>query len=64
MLSKPNVSELIDKADSRYEVALAVAKRARQISKKRLEEEDPDIKDAVDKAATEMEEGKVSIIKE
>jgi DNA-directed RNA polymerase omega subunit len=64
MLSKPNVSELIDKADSRYEVALAVAKRARQISKTRLEVGDPDIKDAVDKAATEMEEGKVSIIKE
>ena len=64
MLSKPNVSELIDKADSRYEVALAVAKRARQISKTRLEIGDPDIKDAVDKAATEMEEGKVSIIKE
>ena len=64
MLSKPNVSELIDKADSRYEVALAVAKRARQISKVRLEVGDPDIKDAVDKAATEMEEGKVSIIKE
>ena len=64
MLSKPNVSELIDKADSRYEVALAVAKRARQISKTRLESGDPDIKDAVDKAATEMEEGKVSIIKE
>ena len=64
MLSKPNVSELIDKADSRYEVALAVAKRARQISKTRLEVGDPDIKDAVDKAATEMEDGKVSIIKE
>jgi len=64
MLSKPNVSELIDKADSRYEVALAVAKRARQISKARLEVGDPDIKDAVDKAATEMEAGKVSIIKE
>lgn len=64
MLSKPNVSELIDKGDSRYEVALAVAKRARQISKSRLEEGDPDINDAVDKAAIEMEEGKVSIIKE
>lgn len=64
MLSKPNVSELIDKGDSRYEVALAVAKRARQISRSRLEAGDPDIKDAVDKAATEMEEGKVSIVKE
>ena len=54
MLSKPNVKEFIDKADSRYEVALAVAKRARQISKNRLEEGNPDIKDPVDVAATEM----------
>lgn len=64
MLSKPNVRELVDKADSRYEVALAVAKRARQISKNRLESGNPDIKDPVDVAATEMEDGKVSIIKE
>ena len=64
MLSKPNVRELIDKADNRYEIALAVAKRARQISKSRLEEGNPDIKDAVDIAAGELEEGKVSIIKE
>ncbi len=64
MLSKPNVSELIDKADSRYAVALAVAKRARQISKSRLEEGDPDIRDAVDKAAVELQEGKISIVKE
>lgn len=64
MLAKPNVSELIEKADSRYEVALAVAKRARQIAKARLEEGNPDIKDPVDKAAVELEKGKVSIVKE
>ena len=64
MLSKPNVRELIDKADSRYEIALAVAKRARQISKNRLDSGDSDIKDAVDSAATDIENGKVSIIKE
>lgn len=61
MLSDPNVSKIAPKVGNRYEAALAVAKRAREIEKKRVEEENPDIKDAVDIAATEIAEEKVYV---
>ncbi|MDD2627351.1 MAG: DNA-directed RNA polymerase subunit omega [Clostridia bacterium] len=64
MLSKPNISELKDKAENRYKISLAVAKRARQIAKKRLEEDNEDIKDPVDIAAIELEQDKIKIVKE
>lgn len=55
MLSKPNVEELMPKVGSRYDVALSVAKRARQISDKRLTSQDGSIEDAVDLAAKEID---------
>jgi len=63
MLSKPNINELIKKAGNRYEVALAIAKRARTISQRRLERGDSNIKDTVDLAATEIYEEKALVKK-
>ncbi len=61
MLSKPNVNELIKKAGNRYEVAIAIAKRAREIAQRRLERGDANIKDTVDLAATEIFEEKALV---
>lgn len=61
MLSDPNVKKIVPKVGNRYEAALAIAKRARDIETRRLIEEDPDIKDAVDIAANEIVEGKVVV---
>lgn len=61
MLSNPNVSEIMPKVGNRYESALAIAKRARNIEARRVAENDMDIKDAVDIAATEIVEGKVAV---
>lgn len=64
MISKPNVNELVEKAGNRYDAAIAIAKRARDIGKKRLERGDTNIKDAVDLAATEIYEEKVLVKKD
>lgn len=61
MLSKPSVNEMMKKIGNRYEVALTVAKRARQISARRLEEGDPDISDPVDVASKEINEGDINV---
>lgn len=63
MLSKPNVEELMPKVGSRYDVAIAVAKRARQIADKRLMSQDGCIKDPVDLAAKEIAEDVVIVTK-
>lgn len=63
MLSMPSVNDLISKVGNRYEVVLAVAKRARYISAKRLEEGSNDIKDAVDIASHEIFDEKTYVIK-
>ncbi|MEG1142333.1 MAG: DNA-directed RNA polymerase subunit omega [Clostridia bacterium] len=64
MLSKPNISEIMDKVGSRYESALAIAKRARQITRSRIATADTDIKDPVDKATSEICDGNVFIKKD
>ena len=61
MLSNPNVSEIMPKVGNRYESALAIAKRARNIEARRIAENDMDIKDAVDIAANEIVDGKVAV---
>lgn len=61
MLSNPSVGDLMDKVGNRYEVALAVATRARQIAKKRIADESDDISDTVDIASKEIAEGKIRI---
>ena len=61
MLSDPNVKKIVPKVGNRYQAALAIAKRARDIEKRRVIENDPDITDAVDIAEKEIAEEKVFV---
>lgn len=61
MLSDPNVKKIVPKAGNRYQAALAIAKRARDIEKRRVIEGDPDIIDAVDIAAKEIVDEKIYV---
>lgn len=61
MIVKPTVGELLTKAQNRYELVIATARRARQIAegnetKTKVKEESP-----VTLAANEIAEGKVMI---
>ena len=61
MMVKPSVSELLKKANNRYELVIATARRARQIAagdekRTNVKEESP-----VTLAANEIAEGKVTI---
>lgn len=63
MMVKPSVSELLTKANNRYELVIATAKRARQISLKKSEDKkDTKVESPVTIAANEIAEGKVKII--
>lgn len=64
MLSKPNVIDMVPEVGDRYEVAMAVAKRARQIEKKRYETGDRDIRDSVDLATEEIYDGKAKVVED
>lgn len=56
MLAKPSITELVEKTQkSRYVTALAISKRARQIARKRLDENDTNIEDTVQVATMEVE---------
>ncbi len=62
MIVKPTVGELLTKAQNRYELVIATARRARQIAagdeaKTKAKEESP-----VTLAANEIAEGKVNIV--
>ena len=62
MIVKPTVGELLNKAQNRYELVIATARRARQIAagdevKTKVKEDSP-----VTLAANEIAEGKVSIV--
>ena len=64
MMVKPTVAELLTKADNRYELVIATARRARQIAagdepKTAVKETSP-----VTLAANEISEGKVKIVEE
>ncbi len=64
MMVKPTVAELLTKADNRYELVIATARRARQIAagdktKTEVKETSP-----VTLAANEIAEGKVTIVEE
>jgi len=63
MLSDPNIGKIIPKVGNRYEAALAIAKRARNIENKRVIEGDSCIRDAVDIASIEISENKVFVKK-
>lgn len=64
MIVKPSVTELLTKANNRYELVIATSRRARQIAAgdepmTKVKEESP-----VTLAANEIAEGKVEIEKE
>ena len=64
MIVKPTVTELLKKADNRYELVIATSRRARQIAMgdaplTKVKEESP-----VTLAANELAEGKFEIIRE
>ena len=54
MLSNPNVNDLMEKSGNRYESVIAIAKRARQIERRRNAKNDPCIADTVDVASKEI----------
>ena len=61
MIVKPSVTELLTKADNRYELVIATAKRARQISAGDEVRTNVKEESSVTLAANEIAEGKVSI---
>lgn len=64
MMVKPTVAELLTKADNRYELVIATARRARQIAAG--DEPLTNVKETspVTLAANEISEGKVKIVEE
>ena len=62
MIVKPSVSELLKKAQNRYELVIATSKRARQIADGAEVKTDVKEESAVTLAANEIAEGKVQII--
>ena len=62
MIVKPSVSELLTKANNRYELVIATARRARQIASGDEPKTNVKEKSAVTLAANEIAEGKVEII--
>lgn len=73
MMVKPSVTELLKKAENRYELVIATSRRARQIVNQRLEDKEKASNDnnvqkvkeqsAVTEAATEIGEGLVEIVR-
>ncbi len=61
MIVKPTVVELLEKAENRYSLVIATAKRARQISRGSKPMTDKDDVSSVTLAADEIEEDKVKI---
>lgn len=64
MLVKPTVVELLDKTENRYRLAIATAKRARQISYGSKPMVETDDISPVTIAADEIEEGALKIYNE
>ena len=64
MMVKPSVTELLKKANNRYELVIATSKRARQISNGDKPLTDVKEESAVTLAANEIAEGKVNIVEE
>ena len=61
MIVKPTVAELIEKAENRYSLVIATAKRARQISNGSKPMTNKEDVSPVTLAADEIEEDKVKI---
>ncbi len=61
MIEKPTVTELLEKADNRYELVIMTSKRARQLAKGAEQLTDVKEESKVTVAANEIAEGKVRI---
>ena len=62
MIVEPTVGELLTKANNRYELVIATARRARQIAKENEEEDKKNFEESpVTLAAEEITKGKVII---
>ena len=61
MIIKPTVTDLLEKVDNRFELVIAVAKRARQISEGQTPLTNVQDKSSVTIAANEIAEGKVTV---
>ena len=64
MIEKPTVTELLTKADNRYELVIMTSRRARQLADGAEKLTDVDEESKVTIAANEIAEGKVEIEKE
>ena len=64
MIVKPTVTELLRKANNRYELIIATSRRARQIAMGEKPLTNVDEKSPVTIAANEIAEGKVNIIRD
>lgn len=64
MMVKPSVTDLLKKANNRYELVIATSKRARQISNGDAPLTDVKEESSVTLAANEIAEGKVTIVGE
>ena len=62
MIVKPSVTELLTKAKNRYELVIAISRRARQIAQGAEPKTQVKEESAVTLAANEIAEGKVTII--
>ncbi|MBO4816525.1 MAG: DNA-directed RNA polymerase subunit omega [Clostridia bacterium] len=64
MIINPTVTDLLKVVDNRYELVIAAAKRARQISSGSIPLTHVKEKSVVTLAANEIAEGKVGVVKE
>lgn len=64
MMVQPSVTDLLKKINNRFELAVATAKRARQLSKGEKPLVDNEEESSVTLAADEIAEGKVTIAQE
>ena len=65
MLAEPTIDKVLKKSGkSRYETSLLIAKRAREISAKRLETDSEEILDPVEVATYELMNGDIEFLSE
>lgn len=63
MLAEPTIDKILEKSGkSRYQTALLIAKRAREIAAKRLETDSDDIVDPVEVATYELVNGDIEFL--
>lgn len=64
MMVQPSVTDLLKKVNNRFELVVATAKRARQLSNGDKALTDKDEESKVTLAADEIAEGKVTVVEE